>query len=86
VFEGTIPVSFYADFDDGRVLVDTVEVDLSLASAMSSEGINVAIDATTAIGASGLVMRVDDDGSGTGIVTECSELDNVDSWGVAICD
>lgn len=86
VFEGTIPVSFYADFDDGRVLVDTVEVDLSLASAMSSEGINVVVDATAAIGASGLVMRVDDDGSGTGIVTECSELDNVDSWGVAICD
>jgi hypothetical protein len=86
VFEGTIPVSFYADFDDGRVLVDTVEVDLSLASARSSEGITVIIDATTAMGASGLTMRVDDDGTGTGMVTECSELDNVDSWGVAICD
>jgi len=86
VFEGTIPVSFYADFDDGWVLVDTVEVDLSLASARSSEGINVAIDATTAMGASGLMMRVDDDGTGTGMVTECSELDNVDNWGVAICD
>jgi len=86
VFEGTIPVSFYADFDDGRVLVDTVEVDLSLASARSTEGINVVIDATTAMGASGLIMRVDDDGTGTGMVTECSDLDNVDSWNVAICD
>jgi hypothetical protein len=86
VFEGTIPVSFYADFDDGRVLVDTVEVDISLASARSSEGINVLLDATTAMGASGLMMRVDDDGTGTGMVTECSELDNVDNWGVAICD
>jgi len=86
VFEGTIPVSFYADFDGSRVLVDTVEVELSLASARSSEGINVVIDATAAVGADGLIMRVDDDGSGTGVVTECSDLDNTDSWGVAICD
>jgi len=85
-FEGTIPVSFYAVFGDGMVWVDTVEVDLSIESARTSEGINVLVDAAAAEGANGLMMRIDDDGTGTGTITECSEMDNVDSWSVGICD
>ena len=85
-FEGTIPVSFYAIVGGAPQLLATLDVDLSLESARSSEGINAVIDAPEGVEASGILMRVDDDGTGTGWLTECSELDNVDRWSVAICD
>ena len=85
-FEGLIQVSFYAIVGGAPLLLDTVDVDLSLESARSTEGINAVIAAPDGVDASGILMRVDDDGTGTGWLSECSELDNVDRWSVAICD
>ncbi len=85
-FEGTIPVSFYALVGGAPMLLETIDVDLELESARSTEGINVVVDAPEGVEASGILMRVDDDGTGTGWLAECSELDNADRWSVAICD
>lgn len=85
-FEGTIPVSFYAIVGGAPLLLNTIDVDLELESARSTAGINAVLDAPDGVDASGILMRVDDDGSGTGWLAECSELDNVDRWSVAICD
>ncbi|MGB0639608.1 MAG: hypothetical protein ACPGTU_09755, partial [Myxococcota bacterium] len=85
-FEGPVLVSFYAQFPGDDVLVETVEVELNLLSGMSSEGMTVFIPAENALGAEGLRMVVDDDGTGTGLITECSEFDNGDNWGVRLCD
>ncbi len=85
-FEGPLMVSFYADFGDEKVLVDTIELSLSIESGTTTEGITSYLHAADTIGSEGLIMVVDDNGMGTGMVTECSEIDNDDSWGVAICD
>ena len=86
VFEGPVLVSFYAQFPGDDILVDTIEVELSLPSGMSSEGMTAFIPSDSAFGSEGLRMVVDDDGTGTGLITECSEFDNGDNWGLALCD
>ena len=52
----------------------------------TTEGLTSYLRSENTLGSDGLIMVVDDNGSGTGLVTECSEVDNDDSWGVAICD
>jgi hypothetical protein len=86
LFEGPLNVSFYAEHGDTMSLVETIELELSLASGTTTEGITSYLHAEETIGSEGLIMVVDDNGSGTGMVTECSEIDNTDKWGVAICD
>ena len=85
-FEGEVNVSFYASFGSTKTLIDTVSVELNLAPGTTTEGLTSYLPADTSIGSDGLIMAVDDNGSGTGLVTECSEVDNDDNWGVAICD
>ena len=85
-FEGPVLVSFYADFDGAKRLVETVEVSINLDSGTTTEGITSYLRADETFGSDGLIMVVDDNGTGTGMVTECSEIDNDDAWGVAICD
>lgn len=85
-FEGTVPVSFYAETGGIKTWIDTVELDLILASGTTTEGLHHRIDTDEAIDAAGLLMEVDDNGSGTGVITECSEVDNTDYWPGAFCD
>ena len=85
-FEGEVNVSFYASFGSTKELLDTITVDLELAAGMTTEGLTGYLPADATSGSDGLIMVVDDNGSGTGLVTECSEVDNDDNWGVAICD
>ena len=56
-------------------------------AGLSRESFRVSIfSSDDTLGSDGLIMVVDDNGSGTGLISECSEIDNDDSWGVAICD
>jgi len=85
-FEGEVNVAFYATFGETKVLIESVSVDLSLDAGTTTEGLTSYLQADNTHGSDGLIMVVDDNGSGTGLVTECSEIDNDDNWGVAICD
>ena len=85
-FEGEVNVSFYATFGSTKTLIETVVVELSLESGTTTEGITSYFHSENTLGSDGLIMVVDDNGSGTGHFTECSEIDNDDNWGVAICD
>ncbi len=85
-FEGPVNVSFYARFGSTKTLIETVTVELSLDAGTTTEGITSYLRSENTLGSDGLIMVVDDNGSGTGLITECSEIDNDDNWGVAICD
>ena len=85
-FEGDIDVSFYAKHGSTRIWLDTVELTLSLASGTTTEGLHHRVRGTEAVEADDLILAIDDNGSGTGMVTECSEVDNRDQWPGTFCD
>jgi hypothetical protein len=85
-FVGEIDVSFYAEEGSTRTLLDTVSISLDLASGTTTEGMVHRVDTEAVGAASGIVMSVDDNGAGIGVVPECSELDNSDYWPGGFCD
>jgi hypothetical protein len=72
-------VSLYANNGGTLTLISTQEVMGPVGSGVAPEGISFALT-NAQVGTDGLVVRVDDDGSSSGLVTECDESNNEDVW------
>jgi outer membrane protein assembly factor BamB len=71
-----VPVSLYADTDDGRVLVGTKTTVLATPSGTTGEPMEFEVDAGLAADARQLWLQADDAGTGGGVLSECSETNN----------
>ncbi|MFZ5481748.1 MAG: FG-GAP repeat domain-containing protein [Myxococcota bacterium] len=81
-----VAVSLYAEVDGQDVLLDTQLLEDAVPSEMTSEALTFRVDTSLAEGADGLVMSVDDDGTGTGLVSECLEDNNRLSYSTTLCE
>lgn len=71
-----VSLSLYALTNSGQVLLGTEVTTDPVPVEMSSAGIEFVVDARDLDGATDLHLAVDDDGTGTSLVTECLEDDN----------
>ncbi len=69
-------LAIYADDGGNRTLLDVQTTTADTASGMSSEAVIFAVSAEDIGDAGKLVVVVDDNGSGTGVVSECDEVNN----------
>ncbi len=69
-------LALYAEFEDELVALDTRLVPATLVSGWSSDARVWAVDAADLVGATAVWAFADDDGSGNGVVVECSEDNN----------
>jgi hypothetical protein len=71
-------VALYAVVEGAQVLADTAVTTEAVPAATTSEAIAFEVDSAVARAATRLWLEVDDDGTGTGTVSECSEDNNSD--------
>jgi hypothetical protein len=71
-----IPVALYGRWSDGDRLVATAETPDPIASGWTGEAIEFVVSADDLAGAESVWFVVDDDGTGVGIIEECSESNN----------
>ncbi len=76
-------LSLYANDAGTLILLETVEIE-TLASGTLTQAIPVEIEPALIAGRT-LVVVVDDDGSGEGVLLECDEDNNIAMWGDVIC-
>lgn len=69
-------LTLYARTADGDVKVGTLMTEAVIPSGMTSEGMVFSLPTSLAKDSEGLLLKVDDDGTGTGLISECVETDN----------
>ncbi len=69
-------MSVYSHTTDGESLIHTEVVALQLDTGWTTHSITFGIGSADIENASGLRVKVDDNGTGTGTIDECFELDN----------
>ncbi len=80
-------MALYARDDaGGSWLVETVETADAVDSGWSSEGFALQLEAEAVQGADSLWLEVDDDGTGTGALDECSEANNGFAYDGPLCE
>ena len=79
-------LSIYAENDDGRQVLASEATTVDTPSGMSSEAVVFAVAAEDVVDAARLVVVVDDNGSGTGLVAECDEVNNEASLKKPFCE
>ena len=83
---GWAPLALYATVNGADQLVATATIAGGLDAGWTSETVVFEVDANDLVGASSLWMVVDDDGTGTGMHDECSEMNNGVIFGGPFCD
>lgn len=71
-----VPVALYAIVDGSKLLVDVQTTTVETPATTTSEVLEFEVDAETAAAANMLWLEADDDGTGTGMVPECSDDNN----------
>lgn len=71
-----VPVALYAIVDGSKLLVDVQTTTVETPASTTSEVLEFEVDAEIAAAASMLWLEADDDGTGTGVVPECSDDNN----------
>jgi hypothetical protein len=84
--DGELSLALYALTDAGAELAGTEVVGGGLASGFATEGIVFAVDAELARSARSFRVVADDDGAGSGVLSECSEFNNTFEWDGPFCD
>ncbi len=74
--EQDISLSLYAVIGEETTLLTTVEVPAVVTSGWSSDATWIELDAADLIGVDAIWLEADDDGTGTGAISECSEANN----------
>jgi hypothetical protein len=69
-------MALYARTSSGDKMVATAQTTDPIASGKTSRGLVFSVPSDVARDASGLILRADDNGTGTGLVSECLESDN----------
>lgn len=81
-----VKVALYARDAEGRdTLLATHEVEAGVEGGWATRGFEFNVAAADVQGAVGLWFAVDDDGTGTGVISECSESDNGVIWNGPFC-
>jgi hypothetical protein len=81
-----LDLALYAVIDGDLSLVATSSDTYELDPGYVTEGWIIEVDADLLAGATGLRLVADDDGTGTGTLSECSEADNADDWPGPFCE
>ncbi len=84
--EDAVNVSIYAEFADGWEAIEVWEYADGVPTGEATATITVEIPAEDIIGATGIEVVVDDDGTGTGAFGECSETNNTSNWVGTVCE
>ncbi len=80
--EAGVVLALYAHIDDEKVLIATEVVDSEIPAGWASEAIELYVPAETLQQAVRMSVVADDDGTGVGVIDECSENNNYDEfWG-----
>ncbi|MDP2309631.1 MAG: VCBS repeat-containing protein [Pseudomonadota bacterium] len=82
--EAGIQISLYGTPDD--VLLGTAVTTAITPALMSTESVEFVVDTALLDGVTGLELRVDDDGTGTGLIAECVETNNGFAEAGSWCD
>ncbi len=81
-----VPLALYAQATATRELVATATTPEPVAAGWSSATLELWVDPAALVGADALWLQVDDDGTGTGVVGECSEANNDFVWSGPFCE
>ncbi len=76
VVEAGVNFALYARFGDEDRLVFARATDAAIDGGWSTDGVVLTIDGADVAGADALVLVADDNGYGTGVLSECSETNN----------
>lgn len=79
-------ISLYAVKGGAYTHLATRSLAAAIASGWSSDALAIAVDADKLAGAEAVVSRIDDDGTGVGVLTECSEDNNLFWFSGPFCD
>ncbi len=82
--EAGIRVALYGT--PGGVLLGTAETTTPTPALMTTESIEFLVDVALLAGITGLELHVDDDGTGTGVIAECVEINNAFGLDGELCD
>ena len=87
--ETTVPsgtmLSIYGLDGNTENYIATISVSQEIQAGWTSESFQIGLYAEDIEGMSGVRVRADDDGTGTGVLQECSELDNTIQSDEASC-
>ena len=78
-------LTLYAEFDGEVRKVQSTRYSGGVPAGFTSESVLMQVDAADVAGATSLQLAIDDDGTGTGELTECSEDNNVAFYGDELC-
>ena len=88
--ETTLPIgttlSIYGIGNGTDIYISTITTVDEIEAGWASESFQIGLSASELSGMNGIKLRADDDGTGMGILEECSELDNVIQADDASCD
>jgi len=84
--EVDVDIALYGAMEDDQVWLATVSPGLRLDPGWRSDSVTIAVSAEDLIGVMGIIAVADDDGTGTGTLSECSEADNGDYAGGRYCE
>lgn len=79
-------ISLYAVVEAGRRPLGTKTLSDALLSGWSTDALVFAVDADKVSDAEAIVSIIDDDGTGVGVITECSEDNNIFWFSGPFCD
>ncbi len=80
-----VSIALYAEIADEWVVVASRSFADGVPSGWSTQGIEMDVDASLLTNATGLMFAVDDDGTGVGLLHECSETNNTSAWRGDLC-
>ncbi len=81
-----VPVALYAKSGNSRVLLESRTTARPVASAWSGEVMTFAVPAEDVQNIDGLRFVADDQGTGGGVISECSETNNDGNWNEPLCE
>ena len=84
--EAGLSYALYAVHSGETTLLAIATTDNAISSGWSSDAMVFEVDAPDLEGADSLWLSADDDGTGTGVWTECSETNNTFQWNGPFCE
>ena len=83
--EDAVDITLYAEFDSMWTAVHTESFVDGLPGGWASDGVEIVLDSALLDGATGVMLAADDDGTGAGHWSECSEDNNTEAWRGDLC-
>jgi hypothetical protein len=81
-----VDIALYGAMDGDQVWLATLSPGLHLEPGWRSDSVTITVSTEDLVGVMGIIAVADDDGTGTGVLSECSELDNTDYEGGRYCE